>query len=282
MATARILIVEDSRTQARTMQRLLESAGYGAAVAQSGEEALAFLVEAERPLPDLVVSDIVMPGIDGFELCRRVRTEPATAAIPVVLMTALHDLREAIKALQAGADSFVTKPYRRETLLARVAETLENVRIRASAPADGGIEVFLAEERHVVPANPRSSVGLLIAAYGCAVDQNLQLERATLSAQEARNAIESLGASVRLLIEASPVAAAVVGEDGLTLCANSAASALLGWAGKTAAGRPFPIPFSPGESTRVGFPEGSEADVRACATWWDASPATLVVVSPAR
>ena len=191
METASILIVEDSRTQARTIQRLLESAGYGATVAQSAEEALAFLGERERPLPDLVVSDIQMPGLDGFELCRRIKDEAATAAIPVVLIPALHDLREALRALQAGADSFVTKPYRRETLLVRIAETLENARLRRGGPSADGIELFLSEKRHVVPADPRSGLGLLVAAYECAVEQNLQLERAGLAAQEAREAIES-------------------------------------------------------------------------------------------
>ena len=281
MATASILIVEDSRTQARTLQRLLETAGYGATVAQCAEEALAFLGEPGRPLPDLVLSDIVMPGIDGFELCRRVKDGPATAAIPVVLMTALHDLREVLRALRAGADTFVTKPYRRETLLSRLAAALENARTRPDGAAHDGIVILVADERHVVQANPRSSVGLLLAAYESAVERNLQLERAAQEAQEARGEIESLAASVRLLVDSTPVAAAVVGEDGTTLYSNAAASALLGWSGQDARGRPFPVPFSPGESMRVGFPDGFEVDVKACATSWEATPATLVVLTEA-
>jgi adenylate cyclase len=114
---ARVLVVDDQPTNIKLLDATLSPRGYAVRSAQSGEEALAVLAEGGT---DLVLLDIVMPGIDGYEVCRRIRQDPATAFLPVVMVTASGE-QQKINALEAGADDFLTKPIDRAELLARVA-----------------------------------------------------------------------------------------------------------------------------------------------------------------
>ena len=102
-----ILAVDDQPQNLRLLDAVLAPRGYRLVTASSGEQALEKLSEA---VPDLVLLDIVMPGIDGYEVCRRIRNNPATAFLPVVMITASGD-QEKISSIQAGADDFVSKPF---------------------------------------------------------------------------------------------------------------------------------------------------------------------------
>ena len=119
--SARILVIDDQRANAEMLAEALRGRGYDVATANEGRVALE---EIARTRPDLVISDILMPGMDGFELCRRLRAQPATALLPVVLVTSLDQQVERVRGLEAGADDFLSKPVNWEELFARVRSLL--------------------------------------------------------------------------------------------------------------------------------------------------------------
>lgn len=115
--SGRILIVDDVETNLRLMEARLRAEYFEVTVARSGPEALD---KAQREAVDLVLLDVMMPGMDGYEVCRRLKGDPATAHLPVVLVTALDDASDRVQGLDAGADDFLTKPVRDLQLFSRV------------------------------------------------------------------------------------------------------------------------------------------------------------------
>ncbi len=117
-----VLVVDDSSANLTMLTDYLEDSGFTALTANNGEDALH---KASYAHPDLILLDVVMPGWDGFETCRRFKAEPALQAIPVIFMTALSSTEDKIKGFQAGAVDYVTKPFRQEEILARVTTHLQ-------------------------------------------------------------------------------------------------------------------------------------------------------------
>lgn len=117
----RVLLIEDSATQAAKFRALLEGAGYRVDLAESGE---AGLRRFEASPYDLVLSDILMPGINGYEVCKRIKAMGRTPAVPVVLLTMLEDPRDIIRALQSGADNYITKAHADERLIPQLQDLL--------------------------------------------------------------------------------------------------------------------------------------------------------------
>ena len=120
-----ILIVDDSSTNLSVLSQALKTAGYKVRVAVEGESALAMLEKCaidptKNPFPELILLDVQMPGIDGFETCSRIKSNPATKTIPVIFMTALADAESKIKGLSLGAVDYITKPFEQDEVIARV------------------------------------------------------------------------------------------------------------------------------------------------------------------
>ncbi len=131
MARERILVVEDEASILELIAFNLTKEGFEVRGARSGEEALRALAE-ERPA--LILLDLMLPGTDGLEVCRRVRAESATAAVPVIMVTAKGEESDIVRGLDAGADDYLTKPFSPRVLVARVKAVLRR-RGRAAPPA---------------------------------------------------------------------------------------------------------------------------------------------------
>jgi PAS domain S-box-containing protein len=115
--TSTILIVDDEQSARNTAEALLEGQGYQVVFATNGREALTII---SRLMPDLVLLDVMMPGIDGFEVCRRIRTNPMLSEVPILMVTGLDDRESRLQAIQAGADDFISKPFDSTELRSRI------------------------------------------------------------------------------------------------------------------------------------------------------------------
>src|SRR5664280_305163 len=152
---AEILIVEDSLTQATQIKHLLESNHYKVSVAQNGKQALDKL---SKHKPSLVISDILMPEINGYELCKKIKSNKNTQDIPVILLTRLFDPEEIIAGLSCGADSFITKPYNEKHLLSNIWKILsiENGSNYQKVPF--GVQILFNGEKRTIQAEQQNVI----------------------------------------------------------------------------------------------------------------------------
>jgi signal transduction histidine kinase len=157
----RILVAEDSPTQAEQFRVILASAGFEVQVAADGDQALRMLGDARF---QLVVSDILMPGLSGYDLCRRLKATPALSTIPVILLTSLTDPIDVVHALECGADSFLTKPCEPDHLVARVNSLLDSRKLRSTSSRHG-VEVLFRHQRFTVNASREQVIDLLLSAF---------------------------------------------------------------------------------------------------------------------
>jgi putative two-component system response regulator len=127
----RILIVDDDARNVRVLEAMLRAEKYATMAAHNGREALDFATEH---LPELILLDVMMPDMNGFEVIEKLKADPATQRIPVIMITALDDRESRLYALQAGADEFITKPVDRIELSVRVKNLLALRRYRQQQP----------------------------------------------------------------------------------------------------------------------------------------------------
>ncbi|MBY0238998.1 MAG: response regulator [Burkholderiaceae bacterium] len=168
-----ILIVEDSPTQAERLRRLIQSVRYKARVAANGRLALEAIRERK---PHLVLSDIVMPEMDGYELCRAIKSDATLRDVPVILVTSLTDPKDIIKGIECGADNFIRKPYAEDYLLNRIGHMLVNQKLRRNQNMEVGIALYLGDQKHFINAERQQILDLLISTYEQAVQVNSELQ----------------------------------------------------------------------------------------------------------
>ena len=196
----KILIAEDSPTQARHLQHILEKHGYQVIVAINGRLALE---TAKHFAPSVIISDVVMPEMDGYELSRRVKADPELRNIPVILVTTMSDPQDVIRGLESGADNFVLKPYNERYLLSRVQFVLLNREMYKAEESGTGIEILFAGRKHYITANRLQILNLLLSTYDAAIQRNNEINRSReglqlLNAQltDANKDLESFSYSV--------------------------------------------------------------------------------------
>jgi diguanylate cyclase (GGDEF)-like protein len=167
-----VLVVEDSRFQAKLLRKLLEEHGYIVQVAGDGQAGLDALAQNR---PSLILSDIVMPVMDGFEMCRAIKNQEHLKTIPVVLLTTQSRPEDVLLGLSSGADSYVTKPYEETVLLSTIEAILAVSTLQAPEGSDNECQVSLKGRFFSINAGRRQMVNFLISAYQDAFLQNQRL-----------------------------------------------------------------------------------------------------------
>ncbi|HEX6707319.1 MAG TPA: hybrid sensor histidine kinase/response regulator [Albitalea sp.] len=182
-AGTEILLVEDSATQAARLRYLMESNGYRTRLAGNGRQALQAMRERK---PGLVLSDVVMPEMDGYQLCRTIKSDPLLRETPVILVTSLTDPKDIVSGLECGADNFVRKPYADDYLLKRIQHVLINQELRRNDVnrMELGIMVYLGGQKHFINAERQQILDLLISTYEQAVSVNEELQARELQINE--------------------------------------------------------------------------------------------------
>jgi diguanylate cyclase (GGDEF)-like protein len=167
-----ILIAEDSSTQAEHLAVILENHGYEVTVAPDGEQALAIVRERA---PALLISDVVMPKMDGYELCCAIKHDPELHQLPIILVTTLSDPADVLRGLECGADNFIRKPFDERYLLSRIDYLLMNKELRTHQKTQIGLEIDLRGTRYFINSDRQQILDLLISTYEQAVDLNTEL-----------------------------------------------------------------------------------------------------------
>lgn len=170
----KILIAEDSPTQAQQLQYLLEQQGYIVGIAANGRQALEM---APKFKPTLIISDVVMPEMDGYQLCQKIKADPDLHDIPVILVTTMSDPQDVIRGLECGADNFFLKPYDEQYLISRVKYVLVNREMRRVEQAGMGVEIYFHGQRHFITADRLQILNLLMSTYEAAIQRNKELNR---------------------------------------------------------------------------------------------------------
>lgn len=169
-------MVEDSPTQAARLKFQLEGQGYRVRVANRGEQAIEL---CQEEAPDLLITDVTMPGMDGYELCRAVKSDEGMRIIPVMLLTGLSDPQDIIWGLEAGADCYLTKPYTDEELFNRIEFVLANVssdELEDAAETEP-IDVTFLGQSHVITSTRKQMLNLLLSTYESAARRNEHLDK---------------------------------------------------------------------------------------------------------
>jgi signal transduction histidine kinase len=184
-----ILIAEDSATQLQRLQLILERHAYRVTAATNGR--LAFEA-AQRRRPALIVSDVVMPQMDGYELCRRVKEHPRLGGVPVILVTTLSDPQDVIRGLACRADNFILKPYEEEQLLRRIQFVLVNSQMRQNDQPGMGLEIVFGGQKHFITADRLQILNLLLSTYEAAMERNEELSTTRDRLRETNLKLEEL------------------------------------------------------------------------------------------
>ncbi len=211
----RVLVIEDSPTQALELRLVLESEGFAVEAAAGGQAGLDRL--AAEPF-DLVLSDVLLPDLSGYEVCRRIKTEPRTREIPVVLLTVLNDPFDVLQGLECGADNFLTKPCDPRFLLARVRRILAARERRARHEPDSEVVLSFRGKGITITSDKEQIVDLLLAT----LEDFIRAREREHEARVAHEAMERSEQFIRAALDALPTRVAILDEAGIVLAVNAA------------------------------------------------------------
>src|SRR6185369_7403023 len=221
-----ILIVEDSRTQALQLQNLLMRHGYDVLVAQNGREGLAII---RSVMPSLVISDIVMPDMGGYQLCSTIRADEAFRSIPVMLLTLLESVKDMILALECGADYFITKPYKEEYLMSKIETILSLTSHSESNRRVVETSIRYQGDDYTISSEIPRILSLLISTYELSIIKNQEQLHALRERMQTEEALLESQERFRNILEFAPIGMAVVSLEGNFRMVNRALCEIVGY-----------------------------------------------------
>ena len=201
-----ILILEDSPTQAVELEYILELNGYKPVLAENGIKALEYLNNPECIIPDIIISDIVMPEMNGFDFCKEIKNNEKFKEIPIILLTSLANPSDVILGLECGADNFITKPYKRDYLLSRIEYILINFQMRKHQASDLGVNIQFAGKKYYITSDRVQILDLLFSSF----------ENAVLKNDELRDTIQKLNQTQKELLQTKNKLKKLATRDPLT------------------------------------------------------------------
>jgi two-component system, sensor histidine kinase and response regulator len=188
-----ILVAEDSATQAERLKHCLTTGGFDVTVAANGKDALAAAAESK---PSMVITDVMMPEMDGFAFCRELKSRPGLRDVPVVLLTSLSSPQDVLRGLESGADNFIRKPYDEKYLLSRIDHILKNQELRKAERTEKGVRLSFGGQEYFITAECQQILDLLISTYEGAIHINEELETQQRALQAANKDLESFSYTV--------------------------------------------------------------------------------------
>lgn len=218
-----ILVVEDSLTQAEKLKFILEKDGYRVSTAEDGLEALD---KIKNDIPDLIITDILMPKMNGYKLCEMIKSDKEYSQIPVILLTSLSDTKDVITGLKSKADNFITKPYDENFLRSRIRHMMVNLEMRRNKMSEIGIEVYFAGERHFINSERIQIIDLLLSTFENAVQKTKELEESNKNLKSAFGTIRKLENNYRNILESNIDSLIVINSDKKILYKNPATNKL--------------------------------------------------------
>ena len=243
----RILVVEDSPTQAEVLRTILDAEGYQVEVAHDGEEGWGRFKAGGI---DLVLSDIVMPGLSGYDLCRRIKADPDGRDVPIIILTSLSDPMDIVQGLEAGADNFVAKPYDPAYLVGRVRGMLADRGFAGEDKVRIGATLSFMGRSVTITSAKQQILNLLVATFEEAVRKSRELEAKRKELEQTNALLEEYARQAKgqarvssekyaILMEQASDGILLLDEQGCLVEANRQILLLTGFSREDAVGRHY-------------------------------------------
>lgn len=195
-----IMAVEDSLVQAKRLEHFFKLYNINYQLYVNAEDAYAAALTEK---PELIISDIIMPGMNGYEFCKKIKGTDGLSNVPVILLTALQDPQDIIMGLQAGADNFITKPYNEKYLLSRIQYLIINRYSSLCESKEGIIELVFRGQKYQITSDKKQILDLLLSVYEAAIERNeeliamkAELEIANQNLKQANQELEAFSRTV--------------------------------------------------------------------------------------
>ncbi len=277
---ANILIVEDSLTQAEKLKHLLETNNYKTSIASHGQDALDKLCDLR---PDLIISDIHMPVMDGYEMCRIIKYDDKLKDIPIILLTSFEESKDIARGLEVNADYYYTKPYDDEFLLSRINLIFSDPPFIKKGNKKEAVELFFEGEHYFILASYQQMLTLLVSIYENAVQKKRELQKSNQELLITHHKLEMSKDSFHSIVEKSDAGILVLDNNNLIKYFNPTVETLLDYSKNDLLGKAFNFPVAVNSPAEIDIVRQDRSpgsgEIRTIETEWHGEKALLMSIN---